>query len=282
MNIFYTPSSMHFASSIKLPMGSCTIKKFSDGELYVRIDQDVQDQEVWVVAATNPPTENLFEFFFLLDALMRAGAIVRVLITYFGYARQDRAAQGEALSAQVISNFFNTFSLEQLCVIHIHNPAIERYLQVSNYIPYNFFYNAAQEVDVIVAPDKGAYELAKNIAQKMDKKLAHVDKKRINHDLSEVIELHGDVSGKKALIIDDMISTGGTVINAANALMDHGAQSVSVAATHGIFSDKTVDRLKKSVIQEVTVTNSIAQPIYADFVTVVDLSSFLCTIIEQN
>ena len=263
-----------------VPIGHYTKKQFSDGELYVCIDQDVADKHVWVITATNPPAEHFLELFFLLDALQRAGAHINLLFTYFGYARQDRAESHESLSVQVICNILNLFSIQQNLVVHIHSQAIHQFLKFTDCVPYPFFEHAAQQADIIVAPDEGAAQVAQTIAQNVGKEAGYLEKKRISDVKSKVLELHAHVKGKKVLLIDDMITTGGTIVNAANAVMEHGAQSVSVAATHGIFSGDAYTKIAQSPISNVMVTNSLSQS-NSEAIQVYDIGPWLTALITS-
>lgn len=280
MKYFFTPSTQHLADSFPGQRGACIFKKFSDGEQYVKVIDDVTGQEVCVISSTVPPSDNFFDLFLLLDALQRLGARVNLFLTYFGYARQDKAAHGEALSAEVIARFFKTFALNTISVIHVHNPEITQFLPFINNIPYEFFYSIARNVDVIVAPDKGAFSFAQQIALHVHKPAAHVEKIRPSYEHTQIIGFTGDVKDKRALIVDDMISTGGTIVHAADLLLQQGALSVEVAATHGIFDDDAVGKIERSCIKKVHVTNTLEQKIHHAKIAVHDIAPFIAECIE--
>ena len=171
MILFATSSTRHLASNIAIRSGAYTIKQFSDGELFIRIDEDVQDKDVWVLAATQAPAEHLLELFFLLDALQRAGAHINLCIAYFAYARQVVAAPGEVCAAQVISAMLKNFIIAKIYIIHPHSILLHDYLSFIAVQDVDFFYKQAEGYDAIAAPDKGAYTFAREIAEHCSKEL---------------------------------------------------------------------------------------------------------------
>lgn len=259
MKVFPTRSSQHLMPTLDVPQGKATIKNFTDGEIYVRIEEDLKDKPVWILTATPPPAENLLELYLLLDALQRAGAYVNLFFTYFGYARQDRAKPGESLSAEVLFSFLKTFRIEQTKIIHIHNAKVRRFYDFEDIILLDFFLPLAENVDCIVAPDHGAAYLAKEIAHRAKKEFMVMKKIRNNHEKIKDIILEDGLTNKKILLVDDMIATGGTIIKAAQEARDHGAQEIKVAATHGIFSGDAYEKIATSIIDQVFVTNSLEQ-----------------------
>ncbi len=178
MKVFPTRACRHLMPTLDVQEGLVEIKNFTDGELYVRLDEDVQRKWVWVLAATPAPADNLLELYFLLDALQRAGARINLFLTYFGYARQDRAEPGEALSSELIFRFLKTFAIEKTCIVYIHNPALRRFFDFNDIILLDFFLPLAQNVDYVIAPDKGAIPFATYIAQHTNKELVVCEKPR--------------------------------------------------------------------------------------------------------
>jgi len=172
MIVFFTRSTEHLAQKINVTKGKYLLKKFSDGELFVKLEQDVKDKDVFVVASTQTPAENIMELFFLLNALVRSGVKkINLFFTYFGYARQFIALPGEACNAQLICNILKKFPLEKIIIMHVHAADImENFLNFENQIDFNFFCNVAKNYDVIAAPDKGAYDFAQKVAQECGKK----------------------------------------------------------------------------------------------------------------
>jgi len=274
MKLFYTKSAEHLAKKIKLKKGKYIISSFPDGELYVKINENVKNKRVLVLAATNPPAENLLELLFLLDALQGAGARIYLFFTYFGYARQDRAKAGEALASQRICSWLKGFKWQNIAVLHPHSERLKQFLKYKEILPYHFFTSVINREDVVVAPDKGASSLAKEISKRCRCARAEIEKVRLKGKV-KMLSFHGEVNGKRAVIVDDMISTGNTVIKAAELLKRKGAKEVVVAATHGIFADKALQKLEKSPITSIYVTNSLPQKTRSRKVEIMDLAPFL-------
>ena len=279
--IFYTFSAQHLVSRLDTEIGKRIIKQFSDGELYVKLEQNVEKKDVWAVGSTVTPAENLLELLFLIDALQRNGARIKLLIPYLSYARQDRATDGEALSAEVILNCFKQFKFDTIVIVHIHNPDIQRFLPFENYIPLPFFIDIARTVDCVVAPDKGAHDLVCSIAQAAEKPMVFMQKVRPAQEQAEIVQVTGELVGEKVLLVDDMIATGTTLIKAAHALKKRGVEHVYAAATHGIFSGDALKNIEASPIEKVFVTNTIAQKQVSSKLTVVDISGLLGEILKK-
>ncbi len=281
MKLFSTRSTRHLASHIAIEPGACTIKQFSDGELFVRIDEDVQGQTVWVLAGTQPPAENIFELFFLCDALVRAGAQINVCITYLAYARQMVAAPGESHTTQVIASFIKNFPMRNVYIVHPHSDSLHEFLTFTAVRDMNFFYKQAEAYDAIAAPDKGAVTLAKEIATSCSKELILLTKMRPDKEKVEIVSVKGKAKGKKVLLVDDIISTARTITECAHTLITLGATSIAAAVTHGIFSPGSHELLKQSPLERVFVTNTIAQYPHKKII-VVDISQFIQKIMQTS
>lgn len=281
MIIVATRSAKQLVDNMHIPQANYIIKQFSDGEIYVKINQDVQAQEVWVVAATQPPAEHVLELFFLLDALTRAGAKkINIFFTYFGYARQAVALSGEACSAQFICDVLQKFSLGRVYIMHAHAADIlHTFLPFNNAIDISFFCSVAQQYDIIAAPDKGAVAFAKEVAQRCNKEIIFFHKMRPEHERVTIKSVDGIATGKSVLLVDDIISTGSTMIEAAQALKKLGATHVAAAATHGIFSPGAFERLAASTLEKMYVTNTIMHAPH-EKIEVVDVSAFVESIIR--
>jgi ribose-phosphate pyrophosphokinase len=279
MMLFSVPELAYLADKIDLQKGACTIKHFSDGELFVRIDEPVQGKDVWVLAATNPPGDNLITVLLLLDALQRSGARINLLLTYFGYARQDRTQKGESLAGKVMADILALFAIERIKVIHMHSARMRDYLDFDNCIPLDLFAIPAGDADVVVAPDKGAHELARLVSKAAGIEAVYITKKRPHQEEVEIVEIDGNVQGKRVLVVDDMITTGNTVIQAAQALLENGATSVSVCATHGVFSPGAYQALAQSPITQVYVTNTLPQK-EEGAIIVLDSASYIHTLLD--
>lgn len=280
MILFYTKSTQHLVSRIALAQGKHTVKQFSDGELWIHVDEEeVKNKKVWVIAATHAPAEHLLELFFLLDALQRAGAHINVLFTYFGYARQVDSKPGQACSAQVIAMLLKNFNRVKTYIIHPHSQTLHNYLSFTEIHDIPFFCTQAEDYDVIAAPDTGARVLAQEIAQRCNKEVAILTKIRPDHDTVAITAIDGSVAHKKVLLVDDIISTGRTLAQAAQTLKKAGAHTVAAAATHGIFSADAYSVLEKSVIEKIVVTNTIAQKPHGK-ITVHDVGPFIEDVIQ--
>lgn len=280
MKIFSTQSVQHIASSITLEQGKSTIKKFSDGELFVRIDEEVQGQDVWVLAGTQAPADNLIEFFFLCNALLKAGARINAVITYLSYIRQIVAAPGEAHATEVIANFINIFPFKKLYVVHPHSMALLNLIQCTAIRDTDFFCLQAEQFDAIAAPDKGATALAHEIATLCNKELILLSKTRPAKEQVAITAVDGNVAHKKILLVDDIIATGHTLSQCAHTLRQLGATSVAAAATHGIFSPGSVELLEQSPLEKIMVTNTVTQHAHGK-ISIVDTSPFIQKILLQ-
>jgi ribose-phosphate pyrophosphokinase len=278
MKLYFTPAAQHLSLNIDGMKETYVSTTFSDGEKYIRVQNRVEGT-VWVIANTNAPAENLLELFFLLDALRRLTNNVRLLIPYFAYARQDRITQeGECLGAKVISDFLRYFRIEKLVVFHMHSRRIKQYLDYEDVFPLELVSSLAKAADVVVSPDRGGIPFAKMVGKRCKLPVIHIEKKRISEQEVEVMEVSGEVKGKKAIIVDDMIATGGTIIKATEKLLSKGAKEVEVYATHGIFSGDAREKLMKSPIKQIYVTNSLPQK-QGPRITVLDISLFLQDVI---
>lgn len=281
MKLFSTRSAQHLAANISLDHGACTIKQFSDGELFVRIDEDVQSKHIWILASTPPPAENLFELFFLCDALLKAGANLNVCITYLSYIRQIVAAPGESCTAHVIANFIKSFPINNLYIMHPHSTILHNFLPFTMIRDTDFFCRQAAGFDAIAAPDKGATLLAQEIATSCKKELILLSKTRPDKEQVEITAVNGQPAHKKILLVDDIISTGRTITQCAHALKKLGAIEVAAAATHGVFSPDCYQLLEQSPLSTISVTNTIAQQAKGK-ITVVDTSPFIQKIMQNH
>ncbi len=275
--IFYTNSTKHLVS--KLKTGKFILKQFSDGEIYAKVEETVKNKTIWVIASTFAPSDNLIELIFLLDALKRCGARINLLIPYFGYSRQDRIVEGECFSSKIICSWLKNFHLNKIITLNIHGVRLKKFLKYKDIIPFELYSSIAKNYDVLVAPDKGAKANVQKLSQLCNKPLVVIEKFRPKKEQVKILELKGTVKNKKVIIVDDMISTGGTIIEASKVLLQKGAREVSVIATHGVFSGDAIKNLEKSPIKNIYVTNSIPQK-QSKKVKVMDLSEFIKKIIK--
>jgi ribose-phosphate pyrophosphokinase len=250
-----------------VPLGNARVKTFSDGEVMVEIGENVRGRDVYVVQSTCAPTNNnLMELLVMTDALKRASAAtITAVIPYYGYARQDRkAAPRTPISAKLVADLVTTAGVDRVVTIDLHAAQIQGFFNIPvdnlyaapvilNHLKERF---AGQDL-VMVTPDAGGTERARAFAKRLECPMALIDKRRTSPNVAEVMHLIGDVSGKIAIILDDMIDTAGTLTQAAGALKQNGAAAIYAAATHGVLSGPAIDRINGSVIEEVLLTDTI-------------------------
>ncbi len=250
-----------------LQMGQACITKFSDGETYVQIEENVRGADVFMVQPTCDPVDvHLMQLLLLIDALKRASARrITVVIPYFGYARQDRKDKPRVpISSKLVADLLTTAGADRALVVDLHAPQIQGFFN----IPVDHLFASPVLVDyfrkkqlpelTVVSPDAGGVERARFFAKKMDSALAIVDKRRVEMDVTEVMHVIGDVKGRSCLILDDIIDTAGTLVKTAKALLgESGAREVHACATHAVLSGPAVERISRSGLTEVVVTNTI-------------------------
>lgn len=283
MKLFYTKSAEHLAKKINIPKGKFTSEKFSDSEIHIKIKEKIKNQTAWVLASTNQPAENLIELFLLLDALQRNQAKINLIITYFGYARQDRIVEtGESLALEVICKILNTFKIKKIITLHIHSPQTSKYIKHTNIIPIELYLPIIKKMDSIVAPDIGALPLAKKINSLTNLPIIQIEKTRPSKEKLLIKKITGNVKNKKVILIDDMIASGGTILKSAQKLKRKGAKEINVIATHGIFSQNAIKNIEKSPIKTIYTTNSIKQETKSKKIKTIDLSKYIEKIIKQK
>jgi ribose-phosphate pyrophosphokinase len=256
-----------------MPLGRRETRVFSDGETWVKIDENVRGTKCFVIQSTsNPVNNNLIELLMIIDALKRASAAsVSAVIPYYGYARQDRKDQGRvALSAKLMANLIARAGADRVLAMDLHSEQIQGFFD----IPVDHLYAAPVMVDhikkleldnlIVVSPDVGNVKRARYYATLLGAPLVIIDKRRPEHNVSEVVNLIGEVKGCNAFIFDDLVDTAGTVCNAADVLKDRGALGVYCACTHGVLSGPAMERINKSCIRKFYITNSIARQVPAD------------------
>ncbi len=257
-------------NNLSLPLGNAQVDSFSDGEITVNIDESVRGADVYVIQSTSPPLVNryLMELLIMIDALKRASARrITAVIPYYGYARQDRKAKArDPISAKLVANLITTAGADRILTMDLHAAQIQGYFDIpvdhllGLPILANYFKGLDLKNTVVVSPDLGSVTRARKFADHLDASLAIIDKRRPKANVSEVMNLIGDVEGKNAILIDDMIDTAGTITQGAKALKDLGAKDVYACCTHPVLSGPAMDRLKNSVIKETVVLDSILLP----------------------
>ncbi len=253
-------------SFLDLQRGKATVTRFSDGEAYIHIQENVRGADVFVVQPTCfPVDEHLMELLLLVDALKRASARrITTVIPYYGYARQDRKDKPRVpVSSKVIADLLTTAGAHRALVVDLHAPQIAGFFN----IPVDHIFASPVLVDhfkkmqlpnlTVVSPDAGGVERARFFAKKIDAALAIVDKRRTDMNVAEVMHVIGDVKGRTCLIIDDIIDTAGTLVKTAEALVNAGATKVFACASHPVLSGPAIERISKSKLEEVVVTNTI-------------------------
>jgi ribose-phosphate pyrophosphokinase len=245
-----------------------TCTRFADGEIFVRIDENIRGADVFVVQSTNPPAENVLEMLLLIDAARRASAArITAVFPYSGYARQDRKDQPRvAIGAKLIANLVETAGADRVLGLDFHAHQLQGFFDVPVDHLYaapvftSYFRKKGLKELCVVAPDVGSAKMARGFAKRLDATFAIIDKRRPKANVAEVVNVVGEVEGRDCLIPDDMIDTAGTVSEAARALKALGANDIYVCATHALFSGPAVERLSSAPIAQVVVTDSILLP----------------------
>lgn len=249
-----------------LPMGQVHLTKFSDGEIYVQILENVRGGDVFIIQPTcDPVADNLMQMLLMIDALKRASARrITVVVPYYGYARQDRKDKPRVpISSKLVADLLTTAGADRALVVDLHAPQIQGFFN----IPVDHLFASPVLVDhfrklnlpdlTVVSPDAGGVERARFFAKKMDSALAIVDKRRTDINVAEIMHVIGDVNGRTCLIIDDIIDTAGTLVKTVDALYSKGAKEVYACASHAVLSGPALERIAKSQLKEVVVTNTI-------------------------
>ena len=259
------------ASHLDLPLTRAQVKRFADNEVWVTIDENVRGEDVFILQSTNyPANDNLMELLVCIDALKRASAKrITAVMPYFGYARQDRKTGGRTpISAKLVANLIERAGADRVLTMDLHSGQIQGFFDIptDNLISAPLLatdikenYSTPAEI-MIVSPDVGGVVRALAVASRLNAELAIVDKRRSGPGKSEVANVIGDVSGRRCILFDDMIDGGGTLCNAAQALIDAGATEVSAYVTHGVMSGAAVERVNGSVLKELVMTDSIPAP----------------------
>ena len=265
------PLAQKIADQVGVELGKVSVTHFSDGEIKINIDESIRGDHVYIVQSTSyPVNDNLMELLIMIDALRRASAkTINVVLPYYGYSRQDRKAQSrEPITAKLVANMITQAGADRVLTLDLHAAQIQGFFDIpvdhllgapllANY----FLENNFKDKDiVVVSPDHGGVTRARKLAEFLHAPIAIIDKRRPKANVAEVMNIIGDVKGKVAVLIDDMIDTAGTITLAAQALQDAGALEVYACCTHPVLSGPALDRLNASVIKEVVVTDSIQVP----------------------
>ena len=250
-------------------LGEISIRTFSDGEIWVKYEEKIRGHDVFIIQSTNGPSDNIIELTLMIDAAVRASAdTVTVVMPYFGYGRQDRKDQPRVpISSRVMIDILTAMGADRIMTMDLHSTQIQGFAK----IPFDNLYSrsiildtiAAENFDpeksVVLAPDVGSAKMSQGYAKKLGMHFALIDKRRYAPNQAEVSHLIGDLDGLDVLIIDDMIDTAGTTVNAAKAAIDKGATSITAIATHGVLSGPALKRLNDSEIKKIIITDTIAR-----------------------
>ncbi|TWT01884.1 ribose-phosphate diphosphokinase [Planomicrobium sp. CPCC 101079] len=250
-------------------IGKSSVTRFSDGEIQINIEESVRGSEVYLIQSTSQSgNEHIMELLIMIDALRRASAkTINIVIPYYGYARQDRKARSrEPITAKLVANLLETAGADRIITMDLHAPQIQGFFDMPVDqllgVPILSDYFEAKELEdlVIVAPDNGGLVRARKMAGRLNVPLAFIDKRRPKPNVAEIMNIVGDIEGKNAIIIDDLIDTAGTITLAANALKEKGAKAVFACCTHPVLSGPAISRIEDSAIEELVITNTIALP----------------------
>ena len=260
------PLADEVCAFLGMTRGQALVTRFKDGEAYVQIQENVRGADVFVIQPTcHPVDQHLMELLLMMDALKRASARrITAVIPYYGYARQDRKDKPRApISSKLVADLLTTAGAHRALIVDLHAPQLQGFFN----IPVDHLFASPVLVDhfkklqlpnlTVVSPDAGGVERARFFAKKVDAALAIVDKRRVEANVAEVMNVIGDVRGRTCLVIDDLIDTAGTLVKTASALMDNGASSIYACCSHPVFSGPAVKNIMESCIREVVVTNTI-------------------------
>lgn len=270
LKVFSGSANPHLAQEIcwylDIPLGRVDLGRFPNGEIRVRIEESVRGCDVFVIQPTSPPAnDHLMELLIMIDALHRASAErITAVIPFYGYCKQDRKTKGrEPISAKLVANLLVTAGADRILTMDLHAGQIQGFfdIPVDNLAAQSLLarYFAAKNLEnvVVVSPDVGGTARARNFANRLGVDLAVIDKHRPTYSQVMVMNVIGDVRGRTAIIVDDLIDTAGTLVEGAEALLERGAKEVYACATHPLFSEPALDRIRDSAIKEVVVTNTI-------------------------
>jgi ribose-phosphate pyrophosphokinase len=261
--------AQEMAQLLDCELGKSSVKRFSDGEIQINIEESVRGSEVYLVQSTSQPgNDYIMELLIMIDALKRASARrINVVIPYYGYARQDRKARSrEPITAKLVANLLETAGATRVITLDLHAPQIQGFFDIpvdqliGVPILSEYFEKKGLEDIVVVAPDNGGVVRARKLASRLHAPIAFIDKRRPQPNVAEIMNIVGNIEGKNAIIIDDLIDTAGTITLAANALAERGAKAVYACCTHPVLSGPAISRIESSAITELVITNTIELP----------------------
>ncbi|GAB4296633.1 MAG: ribose-phosphate diphosphokinase [Ignavibacteriaceae bacterium] len=258
------PLARKISTKLNVPLGEVTLKRFSDGEIWVKYQENIRGSDVFIIQSTNPPADNLMELLILIDAAKRASARkITAVIPYFGYSRQDRKDQPRvSITAKLIANLITVAGADRVMTMDLHAPQIQGFFD----IPFDHLYGSSvfspildsiKENIVVVSADVGGIKMARAYAKRLNTNLVVIDKRRPSQNFAEVVHIIGNVDGKDVLIVDDLIDTAGTFVSAIKALKEKGARNIYGAITHPLLSGPAVERILNSELSKLFVSDTI-------------------------
>jgi len=263
------PLAEKIAAQLEKSVSHCTLRRFSDGEIFFQIDENIRGMDIFIIQSTNSPAENLMELLIMIDACVRASARrITAVIPYYGYSRQERKDQPRvAISAKLVANLITKAGVDRVLLMDLHASQIQGFFDC----PSDHLYSSAVFNEhirklrivqgVAVSPDVGSVKLVRAFAKSLDFSLAIVDKRRPDINQAEVMNIIGEVKGKDVVIRDDMVDTAGTLTEAAHALKEHGAKRIVAACTHAVLSGNAVEKIEKSPIERFFISDTIKHPL---------------------
>jgi len=261
-----TTLAIEMCKYLEIPLGEAKVRKFSDGEIAVEIDESVRGMDVFVLQSTcTPVNTNIMELLIMIDALKRASAMrITAVMPYYGYARQDRKVSPRApITAKLVADLIATAGADRLLTVDLHAGQIQGFFNIpvdhlyATPVILKYIKESFQDDLIVVSPDAGGVERARAFAKRLDCSLAIIDKRRVDLNVAEVMNIIGDVKGRNAIILDDMVDTAGTLTQAADALSSNGAIKVYTCCTHPVLSGQAVGRIQDSAIDELVVTDTV-------------------------
>ena len=263
------PLARKIAEKLNTTLGDIEVTKFSDGETSVHIGETVRGRDLFIIQSTsNPVNDNLMELLIMIDAAKRASAgRITAVIPYFGYARQDRKARSrDPITAKLVADLIQSAGADRILTMDLHAAQIQGFFDIpldhllGGPTLYNYFAGKVDDNFIVVSPDIGSVSRARNVAARLNCSMAIIDKRRPKANVMEVMNIIGSVEGKKCLLVDDMIDTGGTIVQGSQALVEAGATEIYACCTHSVLSGPAIERLEKSPIKELVMLDTIQLP----------------------
>jgi ribose-phosphate pyrophosphokinase len=278
-------------SNLHIPFGKTKIVNFSDGEIWMRYNENIRGKDVYIVQSTNPPSDNLMELLIMIDAAVRASAYrVTAVIPYFGYARQDRKDQPRvSITAKLVANLITTAGADRVITMDLHAPQLQGYFDIPvdhlycSVLFMKYFKHIRLKNLSVAATDVGGAKRARVYARELGADLILIDKRRPKPNVAEVMNIIGDVKGKNVIVVDDLIDTANTFVAAVESLKSAGAKEIYGAATHPILSGPAVERIENSSLTKLVISNTVPLHKTSGKIDVVDVSKlFASAIIRTN